>query len=231
MLSFPRLVPPVEAYLSSLMLCRFNYRVGLNLKSDAAAALHVNDGSKASNDDLPMRATLGQVGERPAAFRKRINGGNVRLDVAGDVKIQKLRRVLAIGFGIALGPGAPKHADDLAAFQQNEIQRNQWDARGKSDHQEASLPGDRAQRCFGIVAAHGVIDDIRSARAAGLLEEVTERLFAVFIEGSSRINDSIMRAVREAQIELLLSRAGGNHARTHHPSEFDGSQAHASRRA
>src|ERR1700686_3285100 len=142
--SFPRPVPSVEAYLSSLSCAGSTIAWGSTSRADAAAALHVNDRSKASNDYFPLRATLGQVGERPAAFRKRINGGNVRLDFAGDVKTQKLRRVLAIGFGIALGPGAPEHADDLTTFQQGEIQRNQWDTRGKSDHQQASLPSDRA---------------------------------------------------------------------------------------
>src|SRR6266481_921618 len=145
-----------------------------------------------------MRATLGQVGERPAAFRQRINGRNVRLDVAGDVKIHKLRGVLAIGFGIALGPGAPKHSDDLAAFQQSEIQRNQWDARGKSDHEEAPLPGDRAQRGFGVVAPHSVIDDVWAALTTGFLEEITQRLFAVLVEWASRVDDPTMCAVREA---------------------------------
>ena len=75
-----------------------------------------------------------------------------------------------IGLGIAGGEGAPEDAADVAALEQGEVERQLRDAGGEADDEIAALPGDRAQRRLGIVAADRIVDQVRAVRADRVLE-------------------------------------------------------------
>ena len=59
--------------------------------------------------------------------------------------------------GLARDEAAPEHAAHVAALEQRQIERQPGDAGGKADDQIAALPGDRAQRRLGIVAADRIV--------------------------------------------------------------------------
>ena len=83
-----------------------------------------------------------------------------------------------MAFRVALDERAPEHADDVAAFEQREIERDLRDLAGrKADHQKAPLPGDRAQRGFGVRPADRIVDHV-GALAAG---DAAQRLLQVFL--------------------------------------------------
>ena len=68
---------------------------------------------------------------------------------------------------------APEDADDVAALEEREVERNLRDlAGGEADDEEAALPRHRTQRGLAVRAAHRVVDDVgadasRSVRECG----------------------------------------------------------------
>ena len=79
-------------------------------------------------------------------------------------------------FGSRTRVGAPEDADDLAALEQRQVQRNFRNTRGEADDQVAAFPRQRAHGGFGIIATDGVIDHIHAVTARQLLDLVREFL-------------------------------------------------------
>ena len=76
--------------------------------------------------------------------------------------------------GLAAGEVAPEHADDLAALEEREVERDAGDlARREADDQVPPAPRDAAQRRLGNGAADRVEDDVHAVRVP-LLEERLE---------------------------------------------------------
>src|SRR5579859_7676875 len=79
---------------------------------------------------------------------------------------------------VALDETAPEHAENVAAFQQHEVERQLRDVAGsKADDKEASLPGDRTQRRFAVIPADRIVDHVGAAATGdlpqGFLDVVT----------------------------------------------------------
>src|SRR5471032_1359858 len=98
-------------------------------------------------------------------------------------------------FWKAMGELAPEHADDLAALEQRQIERQLRDTGGKSHHQVAPSPSDGAQRCFAVVAADSIIDNIGAVRAARRFETVGQSARRRFVERSERILNAVVGAM------------------------------------
>ena len=59
---------------------------------------------------------------------------------------------------------SPKDADDRAAFEQRQIQRDGWDvAARESDHEIAAVPAHAANALFGQIRTYRVVHDVHSA--------------------------------------------------------------------
>jgi hypothetical protein len=83
----------------------------------------------------------------------------------------------AAQFRLAFHMLAPEHADDARAFQERQIERQLRNlAVGESDHEIASAPRDAAKRRFGIFAADGIEDHVRSVAAGERLEAFAQVL-------------------------------------------------------
>src|SRR5204863_8764256 len=123
-----------------------------------------------------------------------------RIDRRGQLAFRDPREdlfgVRAIARRLAHRERAPEHADDLAALQQYEIERDLRDvARGEADHEVAALPCGAAQRDLGVRAADRIVDDV-DATAAG------ER-FDPFLEVLAAVIDRFGGTVRAAERELV----------------------------
>src|ERR1700724_3519462 len=81
----------------------------------------------------------------------------------------------ALTLRIALRPAAPQDAADVAALEQDQVERNFWNrAGGEADHQITSLPAERAQRRLRIVAADRVVDHVNAVGAAEAFESIAQ---------------------------------------------------------
>src|SRR5690242_9104029 len=98
---------------------------------------------------------------------------------------------------IALDKRAPEHADNVAAFEQREVERDFWNlAGGKTDDQKPPLPRDRAQRRLGVRAADRIIDHVRAFAAGAAPQRVLEVALSVV--------DDLIGAVLLGKCELLI---------------------------
>src|SRR6202008_5017863 len=86
--------------------------------------------------------------------------------------------------GLARGELSPEHPDDLATLEQGQIERQPRDSGGKADDEITSLPPDRAQRRFRVVAPHRIEDHLRAIRTAGGPELIGERARRDLVERS-----------------------------------------------
>src|SRR5262245_53249600 len=110
-------------------------------------------------------------------------------------------------------PRSPEHAEDGAALQQHEIERQFWNVSGgKSDDEVAALPGERAQRRLAVAAAHWIEHDVDAVLAADALERVAQLL--------PFIVHQLMRPVGAGKGELVVGRGAGDHARAHPASNL-----------
>ena len=144
----------------------------------------------------------------------------MRLDLALHIELHQLAIILAVILGLALGEGTPEHANDLAPFEERQIERNARNfAIGKTDHKKASVPGGRPQRGFGEIAADRIIDHI-STRAIGQRLDPFLQIFGTVI-------DQLVRAMLLAQGELVIGRGGGDHPCAHCLAKLDRGKPHA----
>src|SRR4051812_39681753 len=100
-------------------------------------------------------------------------------------------------FRVALDECAPENANDVAALEQREVERNFRDfAGGKPDHQKAALPGDRAQRGFRVCTADGIVNYVSTFAAGCLAQRVLQ------IRGC--VIDDVVGAALAAERELVV---------------------------
>src|SRR5690606_1838287 len=127
----------------------------------------------------------------------------------------ELREVPLVALRLARRERSPEHADDLAALEQDEVDRKLRDAAGReADHEVAAFPGDRAERGVEQVPAHRVVDHVGSRAARQLANPVLDALALVL--------DHLVGAVLPADLELLVAAGGGDHARAHDLADLDG---------
>src|SRR5690606_20573075 len=105
------------------------------------------------------------------------------------------------------------------------------DAGGETDDEIAAFPRDRAQRGLGIIAADGVIDDVRATRADRFLELVRKLLRLVLVERLAAIDDDLVGARLTRDLALFLARHAGDDAGAECLAEFDRRDADAARGA
>src|ERR1700723_38042 len=122
------------------------------------------------DDDLAARRARAQSADCLAAARQRKSFGHGGLDFTIEIQRHEFGHIGGVHLWVPAGELAPEDADDFATLEQRQVQRQLRNAGREAHHQMAPLPGDRAQRRFGVIAADSVIDDIGSVRAAGGLE-------------------------------------------------------------
>src|SRR5690349_25067183 len=132
----------------------------------------------------------------------------MRLDFAFLKPGKQLLKVLLILLWLAGDKRTPEDADNRAAFEQWEIERDTWNlACREANHQEPAIPGDTAQRRLGVVAAYRVINNIHPI-AAG------ERFYLLLQVGCAVI-DEFISAMLLADCQLCIGGGGGDHMRAH----------------
>ena len=120
---------------------------------------------------------------------------------------------------------APEHAADVAAFQQDEIERRLGDfARGKADHQ-AAVPS--SQRRARPARSRRRRPDHRRHRRRGR----RVRRFSSARKSLRRVIDRLRRAEFPHEGELFVRRGAGDHPRPHPRPDLDRRQADAARGA
>ena len=66
---------------------------------------------------------------------------------------------------------APEHADDLATFEQCQVQRHSRNLPGReADHEITPVPVHRAQRRLGVIVADGIVEHVRAIAAGQPLD-------------------------------------------------------------
>ena len=122
--------------------------------------------------------------------------------------------------GLSRAQCAPEHAADIATLQQRQIERHLRNiAGGKSDHQKAAFPRDRAQRCLGIAAADRVENNV-GALAAGEPPQAFLEIFGGVVQAE-------LGAMRFGEFKLFLRRCAGDHLEAHQLAEFACGQTRA----
>ncbi len=110
-----------------------------------------------------------------------------------------------------------------------QVERQARDAGGEADDEVAAFPRDRAQRGLGIVAADGIVDDVRAVRADRRLELFGERLRAVLVERLIAIDDDLVGARCPRNLGLRFARHARDDARAERLAQFDCCDADAAR--
>ena len=101
-------------------------------------------------------------------------------ELAFGMPSEQLLEVGQVVLGLALGEGAPEHADHRGALEQGQVHRQLGDAAaGEADHQQAAVPGDGADGLVEQVAADRVVDHVRALAAGQLLDLLLEAGLAV----------------------------------------------------
>ena len=96
------------------------------------------------------------------------------------IPLRQFSHGAGVGLGLVPGKAAPEHADDGGALEQRQVQRQRRNrASGKTHHQVAAAPGNRAKSRFGQVAAHRVVNHIGAFAAGQALEGFAQVLRAV----------------------------------------------------
>ena len=98
--------------------------------------------------------------------------------------------------GFAACECTPENADNLAAFEEREIERNfRNGAGGKTNNEIAPFPIGCTQRGFGIVTTDRVINDVGTLASRQFLDLVRERLLLVAIKCARRIDKTVIGAM------------------------------------
>ena len=122
------------------------------------------------HDDLADRPAVGEGGDRFPALLKGEHLGHFGLELSLRVERQQIGDVGLVPLRLTRDEGAPEHAAHVATFEQGQVQRQAWDAGGKTDDQETPFPGDGAQCGFGIIAPHRIIDHVSAVGAERVFE-------------------------------------------------------------
>lgn len=105
----------------------------------------------------------------------------------------------------------PEDADDLAGFQQGQVQRDLGDACRKANHKEPTGPGHRANDWLGIVATDRVIGYVDALRTHQILDFLGKRTLGVLVHVAG-VNQRFICTDVAAELCLFLGRHSGNHA-------------------
>ena len=135
---------------------------------------------------------------------------------------QQLHDVGEVGLGFALDKLAPEHTNDGCALQKRQVERQFGNlAARKPHHAIPPAPVDAAKRGFGVDATNRIVNHVwRNIHGFQRLAQVLDGVI-----------DGVIRAVRTAHLEFLIARGCRDHTRTHGLANFDGGQAHTTRRA
>src|SRR5581483_11481314 len=113
---------------------------------------------------LPTDSFVQHFVQRLGRALERIRGVDMRLHLALQVELQQRFVVTPVALGLVACERAPKHADDRAAFEQREIERDLRNVtRGEPDDEKTPVPRHVAQRRLGIRSANRIVDDIHAA--------------------------------------------------------------------
>ncbi len=111
---------------------------------------------------------------------ERVGRGDVGFELALGEPGKELLDVFLVVPRLVLGERAPEDADDGAAFEQREVERDTGNvARREADDQEAAIPGDAAQGGFRVVATKRVDDHVNAVAAGKGLYAFSEVLVGV----------------------------------------------------
>src|SRR5437016_5239407 len=92
---------------------------------------------------------------------------------------ERIKRLLVLP-GFVPHPGAPIDADDGAALEQDQVERNLRNlAGGKADHEMAASPSERAQGRLAVGAADGIEHHVDAVLSAEPLERLAQILLRV----------------------------------------------------
>src|SRR3984885_4485917 len=109
------------------------------------------------NHDFAARRARAEARDRFAAARQRKSFRNGRLDFTIDIQRHKRGHIGFMLRGKTVRELAPKHADDFAALEQRQVERQLGYAGREADDEVPPLPGNGAKRCLAVIAADGVI--------------------------------------------------------------------------
>src|SRR6516225_2355147 len=139
----------------------------------------------------------------------------MRAELALRTPMHDVGHQLALRQRLALGPGAPGHAPDIATLEQREVERNFGNlSGGKADYEISAEPTERTQSRLGIGAAYRIVDHVDAAFAAKPFERIAQILAAII--------HRLVGAVFAGKGELFVGRGAGNNAGAHDLAEFDG---------
>src|SRR4051794_19644637 len=176
------------------------------------------------HDQLAHHLALGERLERCRRLGQRIDLLNMTRQLALGTPVRELIDGGLVLVLVAADPGSPEHAEDGAALQQDQVERQLRDlAGGKADHEMPSLPGERAHRRLAVGAAHRIEHDVDAVLAADTLEPGAQVLGVVV--------QHLVGAVGAGERELVVTGGAGDHPRAHDPAQFDRGEPDAARSA
>src|SRR5262249_54365498 len=118
----------------------------------------------------------------------------------------------------------PEHANDRAAFEEWQVERNPWNfASGEANHEVAPIPGHATQRRFRVAAADRIYHHVDALAAGQLLDALLE-VFA-------RVVDRDVCPVLATNRQLAFTRRGRNDSRSQRLAQLDRCQPDAACRA
>src|SRR5262249_14985995 len=171
-------------------------------------------------DDLSFHLAIGHQRQGLGSALERKRPRDVWFQLALSVPEAQLLDRFAKALWLAPRELAPEHADDRAAFQQREIERDPRNVAGReADDEQATTPGERSQRRLRIRAAYRIVHDVDAA-AAGQRGDL-------FAQIAGAVIDRFVGAVRAADRELLVARRGGDDARAERLADLDRGDADA----
>lgn len=133
---------------------------------------------------------------------------------------EQLLEVGQVVLGLALGEGAPEHADHRRALEQGQVHRQLGDAAaGEADHQQAAVPGDGADGFVEQVAPHRVVDHVGALAAGQFLD--------LLLQAAGAVVDQQVGAGGLGHFQLLVTAGGGDDPRAHGLADLHRRQADA----
>ena len=119
---------------------------------------------------------------------------------------------------------APEHADQRAAFQQRQVERNRRDlAARETDHQIAAVPRHAAHDLLGVVRADRIVGNVDTAIAGELHHFRLDRVLRVIEDG--------VRAVTFGEFQFFVRARRREHACAERLADLDGRQTNTARGA
>src|SRR5437870_3752701 len=122
--------------------------------------------------ELPDDASFSDRLDRFACPFQWIGRTDFRRDHSLPPQFEQRLDVSGIRLRVARGESSPEDAADVAALQQSQVERESRNAGRKADNEEPPLPGDAAKRRLGVIAADGIVYDVRASRTDSILEQL-----------------------------------------------------------